>query len=264
MKSKAIGIFDSGYGGLTFLKEILKFAPNGNYIYFGDNIRIPYGDKSKDEIIKYTKNAIDFFLKKDVKAVVIACNTVSTHALEELKDKVNVPLIGIGEVGAKGAVRETINKKVLVLATKSTISGKLYDKCINKLDNEVIIKGISCPKLVPIIESNVDEIKKTDRILKALEEYKKQIQGFDYDTIVLGCTHYPYIKNEIQLVFGKDNKIVNPSYELAKMVLEIFPEERTRKVGHLEIYTSGNVDEFRNFASSYLNRSDLKIHNFNF
>ena len=263
MKDRAIGIYDSGYGGLTVLKEVLKLAPNGNYIYFGDNKRIPYGDKTKEELIEISKEVIKFFEEKDVKAIVIACNTICAQALDELEKITRIPLIGIGHMGAKGVIRETENKKVLVLATKSTVEAGLYNKCVNELDTEIEVLGIGCSKLVPIIESKeVNE--KREKILEALREYKLEVDNFSYDTIVLGCTHYPYVKKEIMEVFGVHKKIVNPSIEQARAVIEQFPEELDRSSGSLEFFTTGDVKAFNEFASNYLDKSNLKIHKFNF
>lgn len=264
MKDRAIGIYDSGYGGLTVLKEVLKLAPNGNYIYFGDNKRVPYGDKSKEELIQISKEVIKFFEKKNVKAIVIACNTISAQALDELKKNTGIPLIGIGHMGAKGVLRETENKKVLVLATKSTVEAGLYNKCVNELDAEVEVRGIGCSKLVPIIESRKDFEEKREKTIDALRSYKLEVENFSYDTIVLGCTHYPYVKDEIREVFGQDKKIVNPSLEQAREVIEMFPEEKSRINGNLEFFTTGDVHSFREFATDYLGESNLKIHKFNF
>ncbi len=264
MKDKSIGIFDSGYGGLTVLKELLKIAPNGHYIYLGDNKRVPYGDKTKEDIVNLSKKAVSFLESLNTKAIVIACNTVSTQALEEIKEISPLPIIGIGEAGAQGAVRETENKKVLVLATKSTIHGRLYENGIADIDRKIEVKGIACPKLVPIIEAEMDPKEKKSLLIKALKEHKSLAEDFDYDSIVLGCTHYPYIVGEIKEVFGKDKKIVNPSYEQAVKVQELFPEEFERKTGELEFYTSGNRNDFEKFAKDYLEIENLKIHNFNF
>ncbi|WP_300410024.1 glutamate racemase [Lagierella sp.] len=264
MKDRSIGIFDSGYGGLTVLRELLKIAPKGHYIYFGDNKRVPYGDKSKEKIVELSKKAVSFLEGLDTKAIVIACNTVSTRALEELREVSVLPIIGIGESGAKGAIEKTENKKVLVLATKSTVEGKLYEHRIGDIDPSVEVRGVACPKLVPIIESDLKPEEKNVLILEALREYRSKAIGFDYDTIILGCTHYPYILDEIREVFGKDKEIVNPSYEQAKKVLESFPEELDRKEGSLEIYTSGNRGDFEKFAKDYLSLNVLRVHNFNF
>ncbi len=263
MKDRAIGIYDSGYGGLTVLKEVLKIAPNGNYIYFGDNKRVPYGDKTKEELVKISKEVIKFFEEKNVKAIVLACNTICAQALEELKKITDIPLIGIGHMGAKGVIRETENKKVLVLATRSTVEAGLYNKCVNELDAEIEVRGIGCSKLVPIIES--EEVgEKREKILDALRSYELEVENFSYDAIVLGCTHYPYVKKEIMEVFGANKKIVNPSLEQARAVIEQFPEELDRSSGHLEFFTTGDVGKFKEFASNYLDKSNLKIHKFNF
>lgn len=264
MKDRAIGIYDSGYGGLTVLKEVLKIAPNGNYIYFGDNKRVPYGDKTKEELIEISKEVVKFFEEKSVKAIVIACNTICAQALNELEKITDIPIIGIGYMGAKGVIRETKNKKVLVLATKSTVEAGLYNKCVNDLDPEVEVRGIGCSKLVPIIESREDFDTKREKILDALRSYKLEVGNFSYDTIVLGCTHYPYVKKEIMEVFGVDKKIVNPSFEQAREVIEIFPEELDRTSGSLEFFTTGDVKTFKEFASNYLDESNIKVHKFIF
>ena len=162
MNNKPIGVFDSGLGGLTVLKEIMKILPNEDIIYFGDTARIPYGSRSKETIIKYTFQAINFLKTKGVKAIVIACNTATARSLKEAQEKYDIPIIGVIEAGARTAVSSTKNKIVGIIGTEGTISSKAYNLEISKIDESIEIVNKACPLFVPIVEegwSNTEEAK---------------------------------------------------------------------------------------------------------
>jgi len=177
-----IGIFDSGIGGLTVLKEMIKFHPNAHYIYYGDTKNLPYGEKSKEELLLLTNNIINFFIKKEVDLIIIACGTISSNVYEEIKDKYKVKIIDVINPTIS-YIKENNLKNVGVLGTYMTVKSKIFEKNIED------VKAIACPKFVPAIESNsnVDE---------AVIEYLEQLK--ECENIVLGCTHYPLIKDVLK------------------------------------------------------------------
>lgn len=213
----SIGIFDSGIGGLTVLKEVCKILPNENIIYLGDTARVPYGIRSAETVTKYSFECINFLLKKNIKLIVVACNTVSSVSLEEIKKRVEVPVIGVIEPGAKAATSITKNRKVGVIGTEATIKTKAYTNAIKTIRNEVEVYELACPLFVPLVEEGW-----TDDIIAKLtaERYLSAMKSKDIDTIVLGCTHYPLLKKVIEEVMGNVN-IVDSAIETSKAVKNI-------------------------------------------
>ena len=199
-----IGLFDSGVGGLTVLKSFLKYHPNNEYFYYGDTKNVPYGDKTVDELYNYANQIIKYLKEKNVDMIVIACGTISANLYDRLKKEVDIPIYSIiSEV--PNYVKEKQFKKTLVMATNKTIESHAFKRI---LDNEVV--EVACPKLVPIIEN--DEYEKID---EALDEYLKEK---DIDSIVLGCTHYPIIKEQIRKKVGENVEIIDMGELLAKSV----------------------------------------------
>jgi len=195
MKNRPIGIFDSGVGGLTVLKEIEKELPYENIVYLGDTARVPYGNKSKSTIIKFSTENILFLLQKKVKAVVIACNTSSSLALDYLTKIFNVPIFGVIEPGVLKAVNSTKNKKVGVIGTRSTINSLSYQKKIVSLNPKIKVFAKPCPLFVPLVEEG---ILKGNIVKEVISMYLEEFKQKKVDTLILGCTHYPLIKKEIQ------------------------------------------------------------------
>ena len=210
MNNRPIGVFDSGLGGLTVLKEIMKITPNENIVYFGDTARVPYGPRSKETIIKYTFQAIDFLISKNVKAIVIACNTATARASNE---KYDLPIIGVIEAGAKTAAYTTKNKIVGVIGTDGTIRSKAYNIEIAKIDPEIKIVDKACPLFVPIVEEGWAN---TDIASLTAKRYLEELMDKGIDSLVLGCTHYPLLKRTIGEIVGENVKLVNPARETAK------------------------------------------------
>ncbi|MEG1311358.1 MAG: glutamate racemase [Romboutsia sp.] len=263
MSNRPIGVFDSGLGGLTVLKEIMKILPNENIVYFGDTARVPYGPRSKDTVIKYTFQAINFLLSKDVKAIVIACNTATARALKEANEKYDIPIIGVIEAGARTAAYSTKNKIVGVIGTEGTISSKAYNLEIGKIDKDIKIIDKACPLFVPIVEegwANTDIASLTAK--KYLHELIKQ----DIDSLVLGCTHYPLLKRTIGEVVGEQIKLVNPAKETAKDIKIILQNKSlVRHEDSLnsiyEYYVSDIPEKFASIAEEFLNKEIQNIKN---
>lgn len=263
MNDRPIGVFDSGLGGLTVLKEIMKILPNENIVYFGDTARVPYGSRSKDTIIKYTFQAINFLLSKNVKAIVIACNTATARALKESNEKYDIPIIGVIEAGARTAAYSTKNKIVGVIGTEGTITSKAYNVEIGKIDKDIKIIDKACPLFVPIVEegwANTDIASLTAK--RYLDELIKQ----DIDSLVLGCTHYPILKRTIGEVVGEKIKLVNPAKETAIDLKEILNQQDLIRTGNeskatYEYYVSDIPEKFVNIAGEFLKKEIENVQN---
>ena len=215
--SQSIGVFDSGIGGLTVVKELLRCLPDERIVYFGDTARVPYGGKSAEIIQKFSDQIVHFLLSKDVKLIVIACNTASATALGWLKTRYSLPIIGVIDAGTKRAVRATKNNKIGVIGTRATIGSKAYVKAIHMLNPGIKVYSKSCPLLVPIVEEQGD----STLIKLVLNKYLYEIKKKDIDTLILGCTHYPLIKNDIQEVIGDDVKLVDSASAVANEVKSV-------------------------------------------
>ena len=205
-KTNPIGVFDSGIGGLSVLKQFLRFLPYERYIYLGDTARVPYGNKSPETVIEYSKEASKFLLDKDVKLIVIACNTASSVALEAVRDSVDVPVIGMIFPAAQAALRASVSGRIGVIGTRATVASKAYEYTLTKLsDNRVLnIFQQACPLFVPIVEEGWLRHQAT-RIIA--EEYLKDLKEKDIDTLVLGCTHYPLLSQMISDIMPGINLI---------------------------------------------------------
>ena len=254
MNNKPIGVFDSGLGGLTVLKEIMKILPNEDIIYFGDTARIPYGSRSKETIIKYTFQAINFLKTKGVKAIVIACNTATARSLKEAQEKYDIPIIGVIEAGARTAVSSTKNKIVGIIGTEGTISSKAYNLEISKIDESIEIVNKACPLFVPIVEegwANTEVAKLTAKI------YLQELKEKNIDSLVLGCTHYPFVKRTISKVLGDDVAIIDgghgTSLELKRKLKDKGELNDSKEKGKIEIYNSNNDSKVIDFCYNLIN-----------
>ena len=199
LKEKPIGVFDSGIGGLTVVKHLSAVLPNEHIVYFGDTARVPYGSKSNSTVIEYSIQDTNFLLHKNVKIVVVACNTASSIAISELQNKFSVPVIGVIIPGAQMAVNETVNRRIGVIGTRATIGNQAYSKAIKKIDKDIQVFEKACPLFVPLAEEGWTHHRATHEIA---EEYLKELKEKEIDTLVLGCTHYPILSDVIQEVIG--------------------------------------------------------------
>lgn len=237
-KDYPIGVFDSGIGGLTVLKEMRRILPNENIVYLGDTARVPYGIRSAETVTKYSFECIRFLLQMKIKLIVVACNTVSSVSLNDIRKHIEVPVIGVIEPGAKAAASITKNNKIGVIGTEATIKTRAYSRAIESLLNEAEVYELACPLFVPLVEEGW-----TDDIIAKLtaERYLAGIQIKGVDTIVLGCTHYPLLKNVIQNVMGSAN-IVDSAIETSRAVRDVL-----RGKGLLR--ESGNSPEKKYFVT---------------
>ncbi len=214
-KNRPIGVFDSGIGGLTVLKEIVKEMPSEGTIYLGDTARVPYGIRSSETVIRYSLENTRFLFSKDIKFLVVACNTASSVSLDKIKSVVPIPVIGVIEPGAKAAVKATRNRKIGIIGTEATVRSDSYARLIKTIDRNIEVSGLPCPLFVPLVEEGW-----TDGEITALiaEKYLKKIKNKDIDTLVLGCTHYPLLKKVISQVMGEGVSLIDSAVEVAKEV----------------------------------------------
>lgn len=251
-----IGMFDSGVGGLSVAREIMRQLPNEKIVYFGDTARVPYGSKSKDTILRYSRQIIRFLKTKNVKAIVIACNTASAFALEEIKEEIDLPIIGVIKPGAKTAVENTVNKRIGVIGTEGTVKSAIYEEFIHKLDEDVKVYGKACPLFVPLVEEGWLHDEVTDTVVK---RYLSELMDKDIDTLIMGCTHYPLLRNTIAKTMGEKVNLVNPAYETAVGLNELLIKHNLKSDAAInccremyDFYVSDAPDKFKKFADSIL------------
>ncbi|MCD6417712.1 glutamate racemase, partial [bacterium] len=206
IRKMPIGIFDSGVGGLTVVKEMLRHLPGEDIIYLGDTARYPYGPRSPEIVRRFALQNARFLMGFGIKLLIVACNTASSVAMDVLKKWISVPIIGVIEPGAKAAVKTTKNRKVGVIGTQGTISSMSYNRAIKKIDESIKVFGKSCPLFVPLAEEGFLD---GDVAEKIAEKYLNEIVGNGIDTLVLGCTHYPLLKKTITKVIGDDIEIID-------------------------------------------------------
>ena len=194
-----IGVFDSGVGGLTVAREIMRNLPSERIVYFGDTARVPYGSKSRESIIRFSRQIIHFLQEEHVKAIVVACNTASAYALDEVQKDLDIPIIGVVKPGAKVAADATRNKRIGVIGTKGTIGSNIYADYIHEIDPEITVVGKACPLFVPLVEEGW---LKDPVTVEVAQRYLQELQEQDIDTLVMGCTHYPLLRSVLRELLG--------------------------------------------------------------
>ena len=251
-----IGVFDSGVGGLTVVREIMRQIPNERIVYFGDTARVPYGSKSKDTVTRYSRQIVRFLQSHEIKTIVVACNTASAYALDEIEKEADIPMIGVVKPGARTAVQVTKNGKIGVIGTEATIGSKLYNQYIKQLKEEVEIFGKACPLFVPLVEEGLWQDPVTDEIAT---RYLAELIDIGIDTLILGCTHYPLIRSTLGRIVGEKVTLVNPAYETARELREMLEErsllnDKKPVLGEnqYQFYVSDMADKFKNFANSII------------
>lgn len=257
MKNRPIGIFDSGVGGLTVLKEIRKLLPCEDIVYFGDTARVPYGGKSKSTVIKFSTNNILFLLRKKVKIVVVACNTSSAVALDYLREAFSIPIVGVIEAGINKALELSVNKKIAIIGTKSTIESKSYQRQLKNKDNRVRVYAKSCPLFVPLVE---EDLLNGKIVNEAISMYLKDFKRQGIDVIILGCTHYPLLKRQIA-AYLKTPSVVDSAKEVArhtKDVLAVNGLLSKNKRPNIEFYVSDDPEGFARSAQLFLKQKITK------
>ncbi len=255
-KNAPIGVFDSGVGGLTVAREIMRNLPDEEIVYFGDTARVPYGSKSKNTVVHYSRQIVRFLQTQEVKAIVIACNTASALALDTLEKEFDIPIIGVVKPGASMAVKTTRNNRIGVIATQSTIMSNLYPTLIRENHPDITVFGKACPLFVPLVEEGWTRDPVTEEVAR---RYLKDLMEKDIDTLILGCTHYPLLRHLLQGVVGDHVALVNPAYETAlalKRLLKELDLEHPARPEEEEpehrFFASDAVENFRDYADGIL------------
>jgi glutamate racemase len=260
-RTNPIGIFDSGIGGLTVLKAVSRLMPNENIVYFGDTARVPYGSKSNDTVIEYSLQAANFLLRKNIKLLVVACNTASSVAMKELKRFLTIPVIGMIEPGAKAALQVSKNGIIGVIGTRATINNKAYSNELKKLNSKIKVYEKACPLFVPLAEEGWINHKAT---LLVAKEYLSELREKKIDSLVLGCTHYPILIDTIKKVIGKNVKLIDSGTPAARLVEDYLNGRQLRNQsvhqGNSEFYVSDVPAKFREVAERFLGRKIVHMH----
>lgn len=256
LKNHPIGVFDSGVGGLTVVAEVFKLLPGENIVYFGDVGRYPYGGRSKETIINFVRQDINFLLEHHVKFIIAACNSASAVALETVKKEYDIGFLGVIEPGAKAAVGCTQNKRIGIIGTRATIGSNSYANAIQEKDANIKVFSLACPLLVPLAEEGYID-KKATRLITA--DYLKTLIDVDIDTLVLGCTHYPLLRNIIGETMGDKVRLIDSAdataHELAAMLSVKDLARTSSEKATYKFYVSDVPDKFSKVAELFLGRS---------
>lgn len=254
-RERPVGVFDSGVGGLTVVREIMRQIPNEKIVYFGDTARVPYGSKSRETVTRFSEQIVRFLQTQQVKAIVVACNTVSAYALDALEKEIDIPMIGVVKPGAKVAAEVTRNGRVGVIGTEGTIGSGIYSSYIHQINPQVQVTGKACPLFVPLVEEGwLHDPVTMEVVARYLQEFKDR----DADTLILGCTHYPLIRSTIREFMGEGVRLVNPAYETALELKEMLKRQDLLSTGSgqeefpYRFYVSDLADKFKAFANSIL------------
>jgi len=255
-RNNPIGVFDSGLGGLTVVKELMRQLPSEDIIYYGDTARVPYGTKSRKTIIGFSRENTKVLLKYNVKMVVVACNSSSSYALDGLKREFRVPIIGVIHAGAKKAVTLTQNNKVGVIATSATIESNQYVKAVQYYNKGVKVFSKACPLFVPLVEEGWFTKSVS---LNIAEDYLGPLKEVGIDTLILGCTHYPLLKNILQKVVGRNVVLVNSAKEIALEVKQLLNQTDNRRTlkrkTRYKFLISDRPQGFREIAKRFIGKN---------
>ena len=254
----AIGVFDSGLGGLSAVKEFLHILPSENIIYFGDTGRVPYGNRSCDTIIKYGLQDARFLLENNVKMIVAACGTVSSVAGKFLEEKLPVPYTGVVNPTAFAAAQKTKNGRIGVIGTSATISSHSYKQRLEKLNSDFKVFEQACPLFVPLVENGF--LNPDDQIVRlVIKRYLTPLTEQGIDTLILGCTHYPLLADAISGVIGKEITLIDSGYETAVYAAKVLREQNllndNTSHGKPSFYVSDTPDDFEHVAGLFLGRN---------
>lgn len=255
MDNRSIGVFDSGLGGLTAVKQIMEELPNESIVYFGDTARVPYGSRSPETVLKYTKSDIRFLQSFDVKVIVIACGTASSVALPRIKEEFATPIVGVVDAAVYAAVRATRNKKIGLIGTAGTIKSGSYERHIKEYDREITVYKRACPLFVPLVEEGHFDTE-VSRLVTA--EYLEEIRRAGVDTLIMGCTHYPLLSRVIREYMGDEVTLIDPGAEVAKYLKKKLDDEKRhssdRQEEQYRYFVSDNTEAFANLGGIFLDR----------
>lgn len=262
MKKKAIGFLDSGVGGLTVVKQAMKQLPNESLYYIGDNARCPYGPRPAEEVVEFTWELTQFLLTKDIKMLVIACNTATAVALDEIRKRVDIPVVGVILPGSRAAIKYSVNNRIGVIGTKGTIESRVYERTIKEKDQAIEVLSLSCPKFVPLVESNQSS---SSIAKKVVWESLQPLLKANLDTLILGCTHYPLLRPLIQNVMGDGVTLVDSGAETVSEVstlLDYFgiaEHAANTSPAEYRFFTTGSVRLFDEIAGEWLGMQNYTV-----
>ncbi len=259
MKEQPIGFFDSGLGGLSVVKEVKKLLPRENIEYFADNQRQPYGEKNQDELIDYTLQIISFLIKKKIKICVIACNAATAASLINAREYFSIPVIGVIQPAVQDAIKKTSNKRIGVIATEFTIKNGAYPQEIKKVAPEIKVFSNSCPEFVPLVEAGKFAAPETYKIAR---EYLRAFKDAQIDTLILGCTHYSFLRKIISEIIDAEVIIIDPAIRTSLILKEILIQKEILKEegkGKGNYYTTGFPKKVEKTAKIILNSDNFKI-----
>ena len=252
MNPTPIGVFDSGIGGLTVLKEVFRVLPRESTLYLGDTARVPYGIRSAGTVTRYSFENTAFLVTKGIKLLVVACNTVSAVSLGAIREKLSIPVIGVIEPGARAAARATRNGKVGVIGTEATINSGAYTGSIKAVDSSIDVYGLPCPLFVPLVEEGLTDDEITFMVA---ERYLAGMKGSGIDTLVLGCTHYPLLKRVIGRVMGDSTVLIDSAVETVREVEEALRRNDARgdsEKSSRAFYVTDGPEKFRRVGERFL------------
>ena len=260
MDNRPIGVFDSGLGGLTAVHALWRILPEENLVYFGDTARVPYGGRARDTILKYARQDMHFLRSFDLKAVVIACGTVTTTSLDVLQRENDLPVIGVVKPTCARAVAVTKNKRVGMIATLASVRSGAYEAAIRRMDPEIQVVGRPCPLFVPLVENG--RITRGDVVIETVaREYLQPLKESGIDTLILGCTHYPLLKSIIGDIMGPGVTLIDAgeesAFELKRMLKTNGIRADENRTGSTDFYVSDRVEDFEQIASLFL-QEDLR------
>ncbi|MBP8819955.1 MAG: glutamate racemase [Syntrophomonadaceae bacterium] len=259
--NRPIGIFDSGVGGLTVVRSLLEKLPQESFIYFGDTAHVPYGNKNEQELMCYAREIIAFLLNQDVKAIIVACGTHSSITLPRISEYYTVPLLGVVKAAASCAVKTTRNGKIGIAATQATVNSRAYTSEIQRLDAGLKVYETACPAFVPLVEAGKLEEEETR---KAVSEYLQPLLDEGIDSLVLGCTHYPFLGKVINEFTGEGIEVIDPSCKTIEQVIDIFSRQdlfNQQDQAHFrKFYVSGNDESFYNVGRLLIGDTIKEVH----
>lgn len=255
MDNRPIGVFDSGLGGLTAMRKLVEAMPNEDIIYLGDTGRVPYGGRSRDTIIKYARQDIEFLLGHNIKAIVVACGTVSTVALEQVCSEYATPIFGVVEPSAWKAARLTKSGRIGIIGTINSVNSGAYDRAIQHFRPGSETFSKACPLFVPLVENG--RVKPGDRVIElVVEEYLSELRDKDIDTLILGCTHYPLLSEVIGAFMGPEVSLVSPGEETAEYLIKKLKQAdalaQPERTGSHRYYVTDSTEGFRHLASLFM------------
>jgi len=264
MVEKPVGVFDSGVGGLTIVNQLFRILPQEDIIYFGDTAHLPYGSKSKEAVIRFSLDIANFLKAQKVKIIVVACNTASSFALSSLREKIEIPVIGVIEPGAQAAIDTTRNFKIGIIGTEGTIKSRAFEEALRKIDKNVKVFSRACPLFVPLVEEGWLDEPETSQIA---EKYLAPIKDEGIDTLILGCTHYPLLKELLSRIMGQEISLIDTAEATAKAVERKLKEKNLLRKGNrkavYKFFVSDDPEKFLHLGRRFLGKNIEKAERIN-